>query len=557
MSQKPGRVVTAVNAGVAVALVALLAAVALVVRPPAPPGIAEFAPRAARPITKAPSQQGSAFGHGSRACTSGQVCVVPTPSRNPSGSQLDVPGRELVPSELQCYTWPDGSVTQTFDPQSPPCIASWPDQARGNGGATTKGVSGTEIRIAVPRDRSDPKGRIPATFERFFNNHFQFYGRQLRLISFEANPDTPSAQRASAEAAAALVPFAALGIGGNASDTTSYEDALIGSGVLTLRYETTETVQRQRSALFWSVNPQMDVVQRNLGAFLCGSLSPNQPARWAGGAEASKPRKYAILSSKYSDGAASVDVSPLVAGLTACGGRPEVVQAPYPYDQTTYQPIVLQLQRKGVTSVVAFDGRGQIIQPMRAASQVGYQPEWIEPGTTHYSSSSEIANTPPNGAPAEQARHLLGLTPLSKPQRTPDLPATRAYQEVQPAENPRDLVGSLYEGVYAQLLLLASGIQAAGPHVTHESFASALGALSFPNPGAGRPPSFQASVGFDDAHAMVRDFAVWSWDSSRRDPGATAAQPPGTRCYAERGKRWRLGTWPTTPIPLFQLGAPC
>ena len=47
--------------------------------------------------------------------------------------------------------WPDGKVTQTFDPQSPACIASWPEAAKGNGGATTRGVS-----TSTTRARSTP-----------------------------------------------------------------------------------------------------------------------------------------------------------------------------------------------------------------------------------------------------------------------------------------------------------------------------------------------------------------------------------------------------------------
>src|SRR5436309_2012311 len=81
-----GRVVALSNGLIATALVAVLAAVALVVRPPAPPGIAEFAPQATKPITKAPPGQAALHGSGAGTCAAGQSCLAarPTPSAVPT-----------------------------------------------------------------------------------------------------------------------------------------------------------------------------------------------------------------------------------------------------------------------------------------------------------------------------------------------------------------------------------------------------------------------------------------------------------------------------------------
>src|SRR4051794_3308676 len=116
------RSVPVVNGVVAAVLVGLLAAVALVAKPSAPPGIGEFAPQAAKPITKAPAQaastQQSGVGVGKTTATSPATGLGARPAPKPTATAG-------VPSALQCYTWPDGEVTQTFDPQSPPCIAAW------------------------------------------------------------------------------------------------------------------------------------------------------------------------------------------------------------------------------------------------------------------------------------------------------------------------------------------------------------------------------------------------------------------------------------------------
>src|SRR5687767_11827874 len=217
--------VVAVNAVVAVTVLALVAVLALVVKPPAPPGIAAFAPQAAKPITKAPLGQSAELGTGEGQCADGQVCTGPSTSPAPSASALPSVGPSLpseargVPSALQCYTWPDGTVTQTFDPQSPPCIASW-DDTKGNGGVTSPGVTATEIRVALPVNNTvSPTGSWPdlKPIVDFLNTRYQFYGRKIRIVPFvsqQANAqytgifNDPAAQRADASQITQLKVFA-------------------------------------------------------------------------------------------------------------------------------------------------------------------------------------------------------------------------------------------------------------------------------------------------------------------------------------------------------------
>src|SRR5687767_10880166 len=213
--------VVAVNAVVAVTVLALVAVLALVVKPPAPPGIAAFAPQAAKPITKAPLGQSAELGTGEGQCADGQVCTGPSTSPAPSASALPSVGPSLpseargVPSALQCYTWPDGTVTQTFDPQSPPCIASW-DDTKGNGGVTSPGVTATEIQVALPTASVSSWPTVSPIVD-FFNTRFQLYGRKIRIVPFPSQQaekqsqgtfNDPTAQRADASAISQLKVFA-------------------------------------------------------------------------------------------------------------------------------------------------------------------------------------------------------------------------------------------------------------------------------------------------------------------------------------------------------------
>src|SRR3954468_14799730 len=81
LGQWPG---VGVNGTVVATVLTLVAVLALVVNPPAPPGIAAFAPQASKPITKAPPGQSAQFGTGAGACGQGQVCAGPSATPKPN-----------------------------------------------------------------------------------------------------------------------------------------------------------------------------------------------------------------------------------------------------------------------------------------------------------------------------------------------------------------------------------------------------------------------------------------------------------------------------------------
>ena len=104
---------------------------------------------------------------------------------------------------------------------------------------------------------------------------------------------------------------------------------------------------------------------------------------------------------------------------------------------------------------------------------------------------------------------------------------------------------------YRTALLLASGLQMAGPNLTPESFARGLQRTVFPNP---EHPINAGSVGFNDGdHSMTDDAAEYWW--SQTDPSPYPKEGVGTICYVDHGARHRTGTWPSGGDPFFQR--PC
>ena len=113
-------------------------------------------------------------------------------------------------------------------------------------------------------------------------------------------------------------------------------------------------------------------------------------------------------------------------------------------------------------------------------------------------------------APSGLSTHWLSTT-------TSSIAAYRAY--LDGGGDPAAVIQHA-RAFYNELLILAAGIQLAGPNLTPETFAQGLASTTFPNPGAAGAPFFQATVGFDPAAlAGGRDpvlGAALAWIDSHR-----------------------------------------
>ena len=562
--------VVALNGVAAVAVLILVAVLALVVKPPAPPGIAAFAPQASKPITKAPLGQSARFGNGAGGCAAGQVCALhptarPTaslpPGVKPRPSATPVRG---VPSALQCYTWPDGSVTQTFDPQSPPCIATW-DDTKGNGGATYPGVTATEIKVTLPLNTTQPTWPGLKPIVDFFNTRYQFYGRKIHIVTFasqQANDqfkgvfNDPSAQRADGSQVAALKPFAStdfvdplhysMSLPEFRSVLTKHKIVSLAGGETTA--SGTEQDLEKDAPYEWSYYPTIDTLARNIATMACRELV-GRPAVHAGdSALHGKTRKFAIaMPTDTLMGGPVPGLSAMQDILHACGaGDMPVIR----YDYAASNKAALsanfrKLADDGVTSVFFLPlGGNQTSGPPASATQVNYHPEWIVLGAHKYLSDNMMNNP-------DQTVGAFGVGTWNKMPQLQQEMWVLAYNAA--GGDPTAVSnGSLTDGraFYNEMLLLAAGIQMAGPHLTPQTFAAGLHATTFPNPGAGAAPTYQATVGFGpQGVSMLDDFnAFWfsGQMSGAQVNNSTDNNTYQATCYVALGRRFRLDTWPTT-----------
>src|ERR1051326_65423 len=120
---------------------------------------------------------------------------------------------------------------------------------------------------------------------------------------------------------------------------------------------------------------------------------------------------------------------------------------------------------------------------MKAASQVGYYPEWVVAG---WDQAGAASLTLAHHAPAAHSFGVFADNKVLPLLADPSYRTWLAGGGSSAGYPPRFGAQKLYR----EMLLLAAGIQMAGPHLTAQSFATALRHTAFPNPGAGADPSY-------------------------------------------------------------------
>jgi hypothetical protein len=551
---------------VVVAVAVLVAAVALTSRQNTPPTIAEFAPQAVAQIKQTLDEQSAEDPARTGNGTAGGESPPPSaaasgtgPDGSPAaaaGATTSAPPPVDVPRVRQCVGTPP---RQTEDPQSPPCVPYF-DPDIDNGGATSKGVTGDQITIALPQQFLEDLGP-PKRLEQYFNKRYEFYGRKLLLQDFrtagcvDSQPDPAKMREDAVLVDEDLQVFASLAYAGCQGADYHYYDALAERKVLSIVDGNLVTgLERnyvKRSPYQWNVMAGLDVILSSTAEFYCKGLA-GRPPRHAGNQISSRPeRKLGVITTRSTDGS-TPDLTPLRNGLRACGVTPvEKVDA-----QTTGRTrpgveTIVQLQDAGVTSVMCLCNPVDLREIyMPTASSQGYQPEWVE---TSYI-NNDLDNTYAGGnAPPDQSSHVIGISFRNKLLPRQFMPWYNAVREADDTYEPSAGVYYSANSRYQQLLLLASGIQLAGPRLTPETFRAGLQKARWANPGAGREPFFQARVGFEGPrHTMSADAAMFWFDP--QEEGTVDPSVPGAICYVNGGRRYALGEWPRTD-PAFRTGS--
>lgn len=476
---------------------------------------------------------------------------------------------------------------QTFDPVSPPCIPFW-DKDIDNGGATAKGVTPHEIRIAVlveggvhhvngsdPTNRSAPRGKVydlaqgqeeclqktgfdPGcshlvteglrVWQQYFNDRFQTYGRSLHFYAAFTSTGpgnaTPQSQIADAlRIDESVDPFAAVSLLSEDADqalmaelndlgVTTFADSLVPSD---------EALSRL-PGLAWNFGPSAQQAATTYTGFVCAKVV-GQPAVRAGGTLSGRPRVLGLIGTNDPTQPGRTAAAEKVRqGVDDCGGTIQdsitFSSCCAAHDTGDLPDQELQdmdaFRQSGITTVLVAGALNS--NYVRAAQALGYAPEWVMLG------DGTLDNRNAYGFVGDVSRdRTIVISPQTV--ETSGGICSQAYREINVTTPDSDLAYTC--GFYRPLFLMAMAVQLAGPTLNTTNVDAGLHAIP---PRASGDPATPACWFAPGEYSCVKDAHLGRWDAAAPPATISPASRPGCFRAAEGGRRYTAGAWPAGNI---------
>jgi hypothetical protein len=553
------RYVPLVYFAVALALVAVLLPSALRPPPPDTNQSAEFSPDA--PPDENTDSIIASLGRAQSGTGSGDAIGgeggIPTTTTLPLNAPGSPPAAGAPPRACpRGFGNPPRQIESVY---SAPCAGPFNED---NGGATYKGVTANEIRVAlimctnvmasknglIDENATDGNGRDKTlrAYQRYFNQNYQFYGRHLQIVSLnpkDGNTCNETANKAMVTEADDT--YHSFGIMADIGYT--YQEAVRRKMVVEAHWTAGQPDYYRRNFPYM-FSPTLDadkLVDANV-EFLCKQIVGKPAANTDDPNINGKPRKLGIVSWAGSDWGASGQVYQ-DALAKRCNAKFDAVETVDTFSESansaqTWSSVVTKFKLEGITTIlfgIDYVFGGQIAN---AASAQDYYPEWIVCGCFAWDTNIAM-HFFVNSA---QWRHAFGITAREVPRAQPETDWYRAYQSVEPSGDPDETVGLV---VFNSLVHLANGIQMAGPNLTPETFMQGL----FKVPARPPDPAWSIGGGFSPGDLTYPDYVgfIW-WNPTDLAPDDSTG--PGAYRHVYQGKKFRIGELPEEPIPFFKDG---
>jgi len=442
---------------------------------------------------------------------------------------------------------------------APPCVAPFTGK---NGGSTSEGVTGDEIKLVVYTGdpQKDPllAGQIRAAgasldlgpirdtwsgYVDIYNKMFELYGRKISVEFFlGTGPGSDSAAaKADAIAIADKKPFAVLG--GPLQSTTVFADELAHRGVMCLGICALAIPQKlleTNKPYLFTDGPSPEEAA-TLTAEFVGKQAGKGKAQYAGNdATKNKNRVYGIVHYNTPDGQYDGLFDTLKTGLKKYGITAKADQSFFldlARAQETARTVITKMKDAGVTTVIY---TGDPLMPgaiTKEATAQDFHPEWIV-GPTVLADTAIFGRT----FDQDQWAHAFGVA-LVPGRTTQEINNTYyLYQWFHGSPPPNNTYGVINPSV----LLFARGVMMAGPKLTPQSFRDGL--FRYP-PSGGDPINPQQSWGkhgvwpFTDFYGSDDIGMLW-WDPTAVGQDEIRNVGNGLYRYADGGKRYTRGKIP-------------
>jgi hypothetical protein len=366
----------------------------------------------------------------------------------------------------------------------------------------------------------------------YFNERFEFYGRELRIEFYEGqgSPTTEllGGGREAAQADALTVAnefeaFAEMNAGSEPFGDALATQDVVNFGVPFLSREW----MSQRRPYSWSMNTDCSIVAES-GAHYANVRLANHPADHAGGDLQGRERRIANVVPENPWYQECLDAA---MQIVEAEGNESDLNLSYQLDLNTMSNqaanLVARLQNEQITTVIcSCDPVLPVFLTARAQEQ-GYQPEWVITGTgfTDQDFIGQLFHP-------DQWSRAFGISYSGQTQPQQATLGYNAYRQVRDDEPAFSV-----EGIYNSLYLLAIGIQGAGPNLTPETFEQGM----FDYPERDGPAG---TWGFSEGnYSPAQNFREIYWDGEATSPFNSQ---PGAWIQPEDA-RYRPGELPDGP----------
>lgn len=453
---------------------------------------------------------------------------------------------------------------------APPCVPAY-DPVAGNAGATYPGVTADTITVAVYVPQAgdlrqvlqqaiDPQDKIEQTGDNYvtmFNDLFETYGRQVRLVQYQSSGAMDDEVAARADAIRIIEEVEPFAVIGGPPLTTAFAEELAIRGVLCFDcgLAMPDSFHQDNAPFIWGPLPTPEEFLLILGNFLFKRVH-GQPASFAGDPDMrDEERRFGIVRFEQRIPVFD-DLEKLVLTIGKANDFQPAANEVYVLDLEKLPErattIIGKMKAAGVTTVVFLGDPIMPIYLTQAATAQDYFPEWIMTGTV-------LTDSTVMGRQYDQKQwaHAFGLSVL--PVKTPvdKLEAYRLHQWYFAEGPPAPVTAQLIMQTLTEVFL---GIHMAGPNLRPETFRD--GMFNYPPTGGGTISpriSFgnnrlftSESLDYRTDYLAVDDMAEVWWDADAVGPDEIGNEGTGMWRFANGGRRYLPGEMPDSPTDAFR-----
>lgn len=467
----------------------------------------------------------------------------------PGGSTTTTTTTPTRPSRAQCYGSPPRQLESVY---APPCQPAF---VADNGGATARGVTANEIRVAFIcfgggcgregeiTEESTGAGATLNALRTYFNQRLELYGRQLRFFIVGGNEGTnEEAMKAAARRAVdAYQVFAAVNSTGPGYLS---EFARLHVPVFT-RAQLNEHFHATNAPWVWDSTFLGDDAADHASDYLCKKLAGRRPFPTGDNVyiDYDQPRKFGLIS--FGGGENTSTTQRLLDYLDQrCGVEPDPVieVTVFAPDSPAVATAIAQMAQARVSTIIYHTDVFTGTALTQAAEGQQYYPEWFYTGFGGHDINAGLARA----MVRSQWRNAFGLTLREMVRDARDSECHRAVRAVDPGI---DVEQQMCTDYWTSMVQLFGAMQVTGPNLTPERLVATIPKMPITKPDRRTPWAMSGFFGAADWSYSEYAAETW-WDPNAPNVDGLA----GAYRFPNCGYRYSRGEYDSSPPLAFTDG---